>query len=487
VNQAVAVPAERARLFPAAAIVGSLALFAAATVAGRSPAHFAPLVLLAVAAAFAGARIVAWRTLLTTTILVILWIPIRRYELPGSLPFSLEPYRILVALIAAGWIGTLLIDRRVRLRRSMIDGPLLLYLLIAGASVFVNASRLDDPRVSSSVWKSLTFLVSFLLVFYLIVSVVRNLRDLDFLVRVLVGGGAVVALFGIIEARLQFNIFNHLDRVIPGLHLVDDPTAASLERGGHQRVLASAQHPIALSAMLVVLLPLSVYLAQTSKQRRWWLATTLLLLASLSTLSRTAVIMLLIIGLVYLWLRPKAVRRLWPLVLPMLAAIHFVLPGTLGSFKDLFFPQGGLVAEQSAGTVGSSRGASFGPGMHIVGLHPVLGEGYATRLRGEENPTGFIVDDQWLGTAMETGVAGFLTWIWLFFLSVRRMGREAKQDLSDRGWLLTAIAASVAAFAFGMAYYDAFSFIQATFVLYILLAFGSVALATKRGATPRAV
>jgi hypothetical protein len=197
--------------------------------------------------------------------------------------------------------------------------------------------------------------------------------------------------------------------------------------------------------------------------------------------------MLLIIGLVYLWLRPKAVKRLWPLVLPMLAAIHLVLPGTLGSFKDLFFPQGGLVAEQSAGSVGSSRGASFGPGMHIVGLHPVLGQGYATRLRGEDDPNGFIVDDQWLGTAMETGVAGFLTWIWLFFMSVRRMGREAKHDLSDRGWLLTAITASTAAFAFGMAYYDAFSFIQATFVLYILLAFGSVALATKRGATPRAV
>ncbi len=143
--------------------------------------------------AVAGARALAWRTLIATMILVILWIPIRRYELPGSLPFKLEPYRILVALISAGWIASLLVDRRVQLRRTIIDGPLFAYLVIAGASVVANASKLHDSRVSSSVWKSLTFLISFVLVFYLIVSVVRRFRDLDFLVRLLVGGGAVVA------------------------------------------------------------------------------------------------------------------------------------------------------------------------------------------------------------------------------------------------------------------------------------------------------
>jgi hypothetical protein len=486
VIRAAVAPRERTRLFAPTAIVGALAVFAVATTAGRSPAHFAPVVLLAVAAALAGERLVAWPTLLATTILVIMWIPIRRYELPGSLPFSLEPYRILVAVIAAGWIAMLLVDRRVGLRRSIVDAPLLLYVLIAAASVVVNASTLEDPRVNDSVWKSLTFLLSFVIVFYLLISVVRRYRDLDFLIQILVGGGAVVAFFGVLEARFGFNVFNHLDRVIPGLHLVDDPDAASLSRGGHQRVLASSQHPIALSAMLVALLPLSVYLGQTSRQRRWWLATALLLLGALSTLSRTAVIMLLVIALVYLWLRPRAVKRLWPLVLPMLLAVHIVLPGTLGSFKDLFFPQGGLVAEQSEGRVGSSRGASFGPGMHIVGLHPVLGQGYATRLRGEADPTGFIVDDQWLGTAMETGIAGFLAWIWIFVASIRRMGREAKRDYGDRGWLLAAITSSVAAFSFGMAYYDAFSFIQVTFVLYILLAFGSIAMKTERGATSRA-
>jgi hypothetical protein len=476
VSQVAAARAEPARLLPVAAIFGSFAVFAVATAAGRSPAHYAPLVLLAVVGALAGHRMLAWRTLLTTTILIILWIPIRRYELPSSLPFKLEPYRIFVVLISLGWIASLLVDRRVKLRRSIVDAPILTYLLVAAASVFVNASRLDDPRVSDSVWKSLTFLISFVLLLYLLVSVVQEYKELDALVRVLVGGGAVVAFFGVLEARFHFNVFNHLDRVLPGLHLVESPDELALQREGHVRVLASAQHPIALSAMLVALIPLAIYLAHSTRRRRWWLATGVLALGALSTLSRTGVIMLAVIGLVYLWLRPVAVRRLWPLVLPGLIAVHFALPGTLGSFKDLFFPKGGLVAEQSAGRVGSSRGASLGPGLHIVAVQPVLGQGYATRLRGVDDPNAFIVDDQWLGTAMETGIAGVLAWIWLFGRAIRRTAREAKRDLGDRGWLLTGITASIASFAVGMTTYDAFSFIQVTFVLYILLAFASVAL-----------
>ena len=84
-----------------------------------------------------------------------------------------------------------------------------------------------------------------------------------------------------------------------------------------------------------------------------------------------------------------------------------------------------------------------------------------------------ILDNQWLGTLLELGVIGFFGWLWFFARVVRRLGKEAKEDDSDRGWLLVAIAASVAAFAVGMFTYDAFSFIQVTFLMFILVGLGA--------------
>ena len=50
---------------------------------------------------------VGWHGLLAGLILVILFVPIRRYTLPGNLPFELEPYRLLVIvlLVALGRIA----------------------------------------------------------------------------------------------------------------------------------------------------------------------------------------------------------------------------------------------------------------------------------------------------------------------------------------------------------------------------------------------
>ena len=71
---------------------------------------------------------VPWRHLLAGLILVILLVPIRRYSLPADLPFQLELYRLFVAVLVVGWIGSLLVDRRVRLRRTGFEGPLAVIL-----------------------------------------------------------------------------------------------------------------------------------------------------------------------------------------------------------------------------------------------------------------------------------------------------------------------------------------------------------------------
>jgi polysaccharide biosynthesis protein PslJ len=268
---------------------------------------------------------------------------------------------------------------------------------------------------------------------------------------------------------------------------------------GQLRVFGSAQHPIALSAALVLLVPLAIYLARRYRQRRWLVCGLVLVAACAATVSRTGIVMLVVAGLVFLWLRPKETLRLWPLVLLAPVVIHFALPGTLGAIKNSFFPAGGLVAEQKVqpGTGGSGRLADLGPGLEQWKRHPLLGEGYGTRVvdstivrtpvpQGSAlDPNVKILDNQWLGLLLETGIVGFVGWVWFFGRALRRFGAEAKRDESERGWLLAAITAGVAAYAFGMLTLDAFAFVQVTFLMFIFIGLGSALLAERP--TPLAV
>ena len=74
---------------------------------------------------------------------------------------------------------------------------------------------------------------------------------------------------------------------------------------------------------------------------------------------------------------------------------------------------------------------------------------------------------------------GLVGWLWFLIASIRRLGRAARADQSDEGWLYVALAASLCAFAIGMFTFDAFSFIQATFLMFIVLAIGASALLAR--------
>jgi hypothetical protein len=454
---------------------------AAGLVAGLIPASSAALLVgVAVGTVVGTQLLLSWRSVVATTIVVILFIPIRRYALPGHLPFELEPYRLLIAVVGAGWLGSLLVDPRVRLRRSAIDTPLAMVVFVSAGSIVLNADRLSQLNVTDIAIKQLTFLLTFVLIFYLVVSVVRTYAQLDFVLGVLVACGCVVAVFALVELWTGLNVFNHLDRVFPFLTKTSE--TGPLARSGRLRVFGSAQHPIALGSMLVLLIPIAIYLAVSSRHKRWIAAIPVLGLAVLATVSRTGILSLLVIAVMYVILRPKQTVRLWPLLLPALVAIHVLMPGMLGGIYKNFFPKEGLIAQQD-GTVGSSRVASFGPAMEEVELRPLLGGGYGSRIPLGPGQNSFIVDDQWLSTAMEIGLLGVFAWAWLFVRFIRRMMRASREEDGDRGWLYAGLACSTAAFAVGMATYDAFSFIQVTFVLFILLAIGCAALSFREPRT----
>ena len=91
--------------------------------------------------------------------------------------------------------------------------------------------------------------------------------------------------------------------------------AAAVARFARRLRFACSRRAVCLTVPLVMLLPLTVYLYQRYRQRRYLAAGGLLLLAAFSTVSRTAFVMLLVIAFVYLLLRPGATRRLWPILI----------------------------------------------------------------------------------------------------------------------------------------------------------------------------
>ena len=85
--------------------------------------------------------VIGWHRLIALIVLVVMFVPIGRYKLPGSLPFDLELYRVVVAICLLLWIASLLVDSRVRLASTPFDPPLLLILACVLGSEVTNPSR----------------------------------------------------------------------------------------------------------------------------------------------------------------------------------------------------------------------------------------------------------------------------------------------------------------------------------------------------------
>jgi len=426
----------------------------------------------------AGQRVLlAWPTLLGYVLVTILFIPIRRYSIGGGLPIQLEPYRVIVFGVILVWLAALLVDEKVRGRRTGFEPPMILLAVAIFGSLALNVGDVASAGLGGAVIKKASFWVSYIAILYFVVSVIRTRRDLDRMLVLFVAGGTIVAITSIIEWRTHFNPYNHIQRVIPIFHM-DSGAGNDLARGAAVRTYASAEHPIALGAALVLLLPLAIYLFRLKGKTYWLVAAGLITMGALATGSRTAAIMLVAQLIVFLSIRTKETFRLLPALLPLMVVLQVAMPGTLTMFKSILQPQAAIKEQQFNQGDGAGRLADVGPSLEEWSRNPFFGAGFGTRLPSNSDTVknARILDDEWLGQLLEIGAVGVIALWWLYIRTIRMLSRRSKGDPSSFGWLMSALAASVTAFAVGMFTYDAFSFAQVTFMSWVILGLAAAAM-----------
>jgi hypothetical protein len=413
---------------------------------------------------------IEWSWLVGLLVLVLLFLPPRRYAVPASLPFELDPYRLLVLGLVVVLLLSLLSDDSLRLRASGLEAPLLLFGIAIVGSLAANPDRLSayEPEVV----KTLSVVVGYFVVFYLVVNLIRTREACEGVLATLVFGGAVLAVLAVVESKTGWSPFDGLDRYVPFLQATGE--ASEQVRDGHSRTVGSAEHPIALGALLAMLAPVAAALAVQRRKPVWMACLALLVIGSFASVSRTPVLMLFSWALLLLVLRWNDVKRFIPLALACVALINFAMPGTLGSLRLSLHPAN-AIEEQRVNTgshTSTGRIADLGPSLEEFREKPLLGYGVGTRIAVGERANARLLDNQWLGTLLEAGLVGIIGLAWLLGRFVSRLS-VASFATGGGGMMLAALAAAVLSYVVGMFTYDALAFTQVTVVLFVLLGVGS--------------
>jgi hypothetical protein len=278
---------------------------------------------------------------------------------------------------------------------------------------------------------------------------IDSLDRLRTLLRRVVFGASAMAVLGMTQFFTGLDAAKYIK--IPGLATLE-PFTDLLSRGEFNRPAATATHPIEFGAVLAISLPLAIHQARFAPpgvRLRRWAQVALIGMTLPMTVSRSAILGFVVCMLVILPTWSKWDRR------AAYAIIFFssgVLWATVHGLSGTIY---GLFTHFSSDTSTASRtGALSAAGVYIA-QHPWFGRGFGTFLP----QTYFFMDDQYLGTLIETGVIGFLALLALFvtgWLTAR--GARRLTTVPEYRDLAQGLAASVAVAAVGFATFDALSF-----------------------------
>jgi hypothetical protein len=379
--------------------------------------------------------------------------------LAGPLKSNGHPLRILglVALVV------LALDL-LRARRDdhlVVRPAAVLLLLYLAQALFFYGWRADDPTADAAgELRSLLFVLSACGIALYTATRVTALATVTGAVAVVVAGCTLNAAVAIAQAVGLDFVWAHLV-ALPGLSFVGSVRGVG-ERAGLVRVVGTAAHPIEFAVLLGCCLPLAVHLAlhaRTSKGRQAaTCAAGLMMLATPFALSRGGLICIAVSILVFLLAQSWGTRAVALAAGALAACVSYVLvPSTYAAVVGLFSN-----TEDDPSIEGRTDDL------------PLVDAAFnaAPWLGGAPLPPGLILDNEWFGTLVSTGLVGVCALALLLLLPVLDLLGTAwrmRRTDRERQSLAAALAGCLLALAVSGAVFDLFAFGTAAMLLFLVI------------------
>lgn len=339
-------------------------------------------------------------------------------------------------------------------------GKLGLIFMGAVAVSFVAAmTRVIDTTESNGATNALVAMISWIGLMLIASDSHMSPERLTILLHRLTLFGSIMSAVGL----LQFLTGQLLvDRIsIPGLTW--NSVVTLTERNGFTRPSGTATHPLEFGIAICMLLPVAVHVAfdAPSALPRWrrFLPVVMLGAAAPLSLSRSAMISFAVV-LVFLFPTwgPRLRRFATAAVIGGLLAAYVAVPGFLGTLA-------GMVTGLGEDTSISSRTDSYAMAFQYWLRSPIVGRGFGTFDNSYR-----ILDNQYLGLLIDTGVLGVAAVLCLMIGAVTRSlwVRRHTADARARSLAVT-LAASISAGALSNAFYDGFAFPIFAGLLFLLI------------------
>ncbi|SDS36980.1 O-antigen ligase [Actinopolymorpha singaporensis] len=289
---------------------------------------------------------------------------------------------------------------------------------------------------------------------------ISRLERLEVLRRRLVTGGSIVAALGLVQFFSGIDIAGYL--AVPGLTANSDSSSV-LRRDEFNRPMATATHPIELGVVLTMLLPLALHGLLHARPGTVWrhrIQVFLLLATIPMTVSRSAILGVLVAAVVMVPVWSGKIRAVVLIVLGCgTVAMQAVVPGLMGTIRN-------LVTSIGSDSSTTARTDDYGAVLAAVTHRPWFGQGLGTYLP----MTYRILDNQYLGSVVETGLVGLAALLALFAAGwlLARGARRASSNPEVRH-LAQCFAATMAVAGFSFGTFDALSFPMVTNLTFLML------------------
>jgi hypothetical protein len=396
------------------------------------------------------------------------------YVIPG-LPLALSPARFLLFAGATMFIAAAVVRRRSGYHFGVLGPVVAIYLVSTLMAYGIGMTSESIPVRTADYYVVVEILLICSVVFYF--NVVRSFGELSRIVKALIAGAVVSAMFAIVAHMTGSDLAAMMHP--PGLVEKDAILNRDLVRGDVVRPQGSAGHPLELAALLTIIFPLGVGLTYSLRAsgKRWWpwaAASLAILIGVVVSVSRAALIGLLAALVVMALFWP--IRRTLGMLggVAGLAAIVFVAnPPLFDAYSSTMV----------LGMGDPSAQYRLGAAQYILSNFTMFGA--FGRGGGSDN---YIFDDQYLYRLSETGAFGLLAYVVLVGLALvlaLRAFIDARKGLNPElpkasVHLFLGLLASLTAYAVMNIVLDVGGFVQIWTTMWLLVATSAVAFRLSR-------